>query len=266
MNTKLTVASTSAVICFCSALLFGAALRHASSHSEELSSRGATSWSDRSASQDATLIRKGKLLFDQTPRYASHYVGNKLACGDCHIQSGTAAYAAPLTNVAGFFPMFSKRAGHVITLKDRINECFVRSEAGHPLPADGPEMQALTAYIRSLTCNPRNGAPCPQRGLVKLPELKGDTARGKQIYMKAQCDFCHGLDGAGIPPAMPALWGRNSFNDGAGMDKPSKMAAYVFHNMPQNSPGSLTPQEAYDVAAYIHSKPRPKFNPIYKSY
>jgi len=28
----------------------------------------------------------------------------------------------------------------------------------------------------------------------------------------------------------------------------------------------LTPQEAFDVSAYIHSKPRPKFNPQYAKY
>jgi hypothetical protein len=48
------------------------------------------------------------------------------------------------------------------------------------------------------------------------------------------------------------------------MNKPQKMAAFLFHNMPQNAPGTLTAQDAYDVAAYIHTKPRPKFNPAYK--
>ena len=266
MNTRIRIASTSVAICLCSALLFGAALRRSNLRSEGFSSQPAASGSDHKSLPDADLVRRGKLLFDQTPRYAHDYAGNKLACGDCHIRSGTASYAAPLTNVADLFPMFSKRAGREITLKDRINECFVRSETGYPLPPESPEMQALVAYIQSLSCNPQDGVPCPKRGLVKLPELKGDAARGKEIYVKAQCDFCHGQDGAGIPPVMPPLWGRNSFNDGAGMNNPSKMAAYVFHNMPQNNPGSLTPQEAFDVATYIHSMPRPKFNPIYKSY
>jgi len=39
----------------------------------------------------------------------------------------------------------------------------------------------------------------------------------------------------------------------------AKMAAFVQHNMPQTDPGSLTPQEAYDVAAYVHSKPHEHF-------
>ena len=78
--------------------------------------------------------------------------------------------------------------------------------------------------------------------------------------------MCHGADGAGIPSAFPPLWGKNSYNDGAGMAKPAKMARFVFHTMPQTNPGSLTPQQAYDVSAYVYSQPRPKFNPAYKIY
>ena len=266
MSTKQTITSTAAVICFCVTLLCGSALKCSSQHSEGSASHAVTAQPAQATPSDAGLIQKGKLLFDQTPKYAYHYVGNKLACGDCHSRSGTADYAAPLVNVAGLFPMFSKRAGHEITLKDRIQECFVRSEAGRPLPPDSPEMQALVAYIRSLSCNDQNGKPCAKRGLVKLPELKGDPARGKLVYVKAECAICHGKDGAGIPPIMPPVWGPSSYNDGAGMNNPSKMAAYVFHNMPQNNPGSLTPQQAYDVSTYIHSMPRPKFNQVYKVF
>jgi thiosulfate dehydrogenase len=37
------------------------------------------------------------------------------------------------------------------------------------------------------------------------------------------------------------------------------MAAFVQHNMPQNAPDTLTPQEAYDVATFVHSKPHSQF-------
>ena len=32
----------------------------------------------------AGLPQQGKLIFDNTPRYARQYVGNKLSCNDCH--------------------------------------------------------------------------------------------------------------------------------------------------------------------------------------
>jgi thiosulfate dehydrogenase len=215
--------------------------------------------------QQEELIRQGKLIFDQTPKYASGYVGNKLACNDCHIQSGTAAHAAPMIDLAGLFPMFKERAGRMISLSDRIEECFSRSEAGRPVPENGREMQALLAYIDWLSRDEVKGESYEGRGFVKLPELTGDPVAGGSIYA-SYCAGCHGNDGAGVPPILPAVWGPDSYNDGAGMNNPGKMAAFVAHNMPQNQPGTLTPQQAYDVAAYIHSKPRPKFNQEYKNY
>jgi thiosulfate dehydrogenase len=210
------------------------------------------------------LIHQGKLIFDYTPKYAPQWTGNALTCTDCHRISGTVDYASPLIDVAGLFPMFSKRAGHLITLQNRIQECFVRSENGKPLPVDSPEMKALVAYINSLqTAATRQ--PYKYRGLVPLPELTGNPTRGKAIYA-AQCAACHQDNGEGIPRAYPPVWGPNSYNTGAGMHQIPKLAAWVQHNMPLQHPELLTPQESYDVAAYIHSQPRPQFNEAYKAY
>jgi len=43
------------------------------------------------------------------------------------------------------------------------------------------------------------------------------------------------------------------------MNDVAKMAAFVQHNMPQNNPGNLTAQQAYDVSAFIQSKPHEPF-------
>lgn len=211
------------------------------------------------------LVERGKLIFDETPKYAGNYVGNKLACNDCHIRSGTAPYAAPMTDLAGLFPMFNRRAGHVISLQNRIQECFSRSEAGRPPPENSPEMKALVAYIEFLSRDQVKGRPYWGRGLVKLHALTGDPVNGKAIYA-AHCAGCHSIDGSGAPPVLPAVWGPDSFNDGAGMNDPNEMAAFVIHNMPRNHPGTLTAQQAYDVSAFIHTMPRPKFNQAYKGY
>ncbi|MGC9197664.1 MAG: c-type cytochrome [Acidobacteriaceae bacterium] len=218
-----------------------------------------------SPAQESSLVQQGKLIFDKTPVYAAAYVGNTLSCNDCHLQSGTAPHVAPMIDLAGLFPSFSKRAGHVITLQNRIQECFVRSENGKPLPVDSPQMKAMVAYIDWLSRDQDKAKPYPGRGLITLPALIGDPGRGKLIYA-SQCAACHGVDGAGVPPVLPAVWGKNSYNDGAGMNKIAKMARFVAYTMPQTHPGILTPQEAYDVSAYIHTMPRPKFNPAYKVY
>lgn len=210
-------------------------------------------------------IRLGRHVFDETPKYASAHVGNHLSCGDCHLHSGLAAYSAPMIDLANIFPRYNKRAGRVISLQERFVECFTRSENGTPPPKDSEEIKALTAYVNWLSRDGVKGKAYPGRGFVKVPDLKGNASNGKTIYL-SQCASCHGKDGAGVPPVLPPLWGRNSYNDGAGMNDPKKMAAFLVHNMPQNNPGTLSPQDAYNVAAYIHAMPRPKFNQAYKGY
>ena len=170
-----------------------------------------------------------------------------------------------MIDLAGQFPAYSERAARVISLEDRIRECFTRSENGRPLPDQSTEMQALAAYVNSLSRTEAKGKPYEGRGLVKLAALTGNATEGKQEYA-AQCASCHGGDGSGSPPAMPPLWGPASFNDGAGLNTTENMAEFLFHNMPQNRPGTLTAQQSFDIATYIHTMPRPKFNEAYKGY
>ncbi len=210
-------------------------------------------------------IRLGLRIFQNTPKYASSYVGNQLSCADCHLQNGTAAYSAPLVGLPGLFPMYNKRAGRVITMEERIQECFTRSENGSPLPSQSRELIALVSYIKWLSQGQPSGQAFPGRGLTKMPDLHGNAERGARIYTE-QCAGCHGTDGAGVPPILPPLWGSGAYNDGAGMNQVPKMAAFVQRNMPQNHPGTLTPQEAFDVSAYVASKPHPSFNPSYAIY
>ena len=205
-------------------------------------------------------VRLGLGIFEQTPKYAAAYVGNRLSCNDCHIQGGTAAHASPMVGLPGLFPMYNKRANRVISLEERIQECFLRSENGRRLPYDSPEMTALVSYMQWLSQGQTAGHPFPGRGLAKLPELQGNAARGEGLY-RQQCAGCHGADGAGKPPILPALWGPDAYNTGAGMNQVAKMAAFVQRNMPQNHPGTLTPQEAYDVSAYVASRPHSRFQP-----
>ena len=211
------------------------------------------------------LVTQGKLIFDHTPDYAGAWVGNSLSCADCHLRSGTQPWSSPMIDLAPLFPRYNKRAGRVITLQQRLQECFVRSENGAPPPVDSHTIQALVAYIASLSTKDEKHGAFPGRGLVKLPALTGDPSRGATLYASS-CAACHGAEGQGLAPVFPPVWGPQAYNEGAGMNNPAKMAAFVIHNMPQNHPGSLTPQQAFDVAAFIHSQPHPKFNPAYKSY
>ena len=105
------------------------------------------------------------------------------------------------------------------------------------------------------------GSTVKGRGLLKLtPPAHVSAAEGATVYAH-QCEVCHGANGQGIPGSFPPVWGPGSFNDGAGMHKVTKMAAFVKANMPKTSPGSLSVQQAYDVAAFVTANPHPHFKP-----
>jgi thiosulfate dehydrogenase len=93
--------------------------------------------------------------------------------------------------------------------------------------------------------------------------LAADTARGRAVYAQ-DCVRCHapdggGLLGRGIANAGAPLWGEGSFNIGSGMARVRVMAAFVHRQMPFDRPGTLTPQQAFDVASFVVAQPRPDF-------
>src|SRR6185312_8971469 len=60
--------------------------------------------------------------------------------------------------------------------------------------------------------------------------------------------------------AFPPLWGKNSYNDGAGLYRLSSFTDFVKSNMPFGTSWQhpiLTDAQAWDVAAYVNSQPRP---------
>ena len=257
--------SRACLILLAAAVLAGAAHSNAAAQAKNGKANAGPKAPHIPAGAAGESIRLGQHIFELTPRYAAKYVGNEMSCSDCHLQDGRASYSAPMVGLTRIFPTYNQRAGRVITLAERIQQCFVRSENGKPLSTSSREMQALLAYIGLLSRSQPAAEKPPVRGLVKLPALKGDPTRGAQLYAQ-QCSACHGSDGKGVPPILPPLWGPGSFNSGAGMSKVEKLAAFVQYNMPQNAPGSLSAQQAYDVAAYVNSKPRPNLNPLYRKY
>ena len=206
-------------------------------------------------------IRLGLNIMTNTPKYASRYVGNKLNCTDCHLNNATQAWASPLAGITTIFPAYTKRDRRVITIEQRIQECFERSENGTAPPFNSPEMVAIVAYMNWLSKGIPMGSTVKGRGLLRLAApARLDAAAGATIYAQ-QCQVCHGANGQGVAGMFPPLWGAGAFNDGAGMSQLNKMAAFVKANMPKTSPGALTVQQAYDVAAFVTSKPRPHFKP-----
>lgn len=210
--------------------------------------------------REGDLIRYGRLLVTDTPKFASQYIRAGMSCSACHINGGTKPHGGSLLGVYAKFPQWNKRAKRFITLEDRLQECFLYSMNGHPPPPYSREVIAMTAYIAFLSRGAEVGKGFPDQGFLTLHAPKPpNKAAGEKIYV-AQCAACHGVNGVGNPSAnFPPLWGSKSFNDGAGMN--TKMAAFVKANMPLNAPGSLSDQQAEDVSAYVLSHPRPHFDP-----
>jgi thiosulfate dehydrogenase len=201
-------------------------------------------------------IYRGLTLVTQTRDSLKAYVGGNLNCTSCHLDEGRRGNAAPLAGAFARFPKYMDRSGAVVTIEDRVNYCFTRSLAGSKLPSDSREMQDIVAYLAFLSKGVPNGEHVRAEGLAKLPELSGDSTRGHALFID-NCGRCHGGDGAGMAPAFPALWGPKSFSIGASMARQERAASFIKHNMPFDRAGTLTDQQAFDIAAFITSMPRP---------
>ena len=214
---------------------------------------------------EGAVIWRGKTIFDHTPDQVMGWRGDRLACVDCHLKSGTQPFAAPMYGVANDFPSFSGRAGRSITLEERLQECFVRSENAPPPDAQGDVIVPLVAYIRWLSREELKDRAATGRGYGDFPDVKGSVVRGQALYAK-KCAGCHGAEGTPNPAMLSPLWGPESWNDGAGMSRADVLAAFLQRNMPADKPGTLEPQEAMDIAKYVDSRTRPKFSTAYAKY
>jgi thiosulfate dehydrogenase len=202
-------------------------------------------------------LQRGRALLRNTRDSLPRNVGNRLQCVSCHAMDGTRKNTMSLVGVYARFPQYRARSGRIDLLEDRINDCFERSMNGRAIAVAGPDMRDLVNYMAFLSRGVPAGSRVEGQGLPALQPLTGDTATGRAQYAVI-CSACHGPRGEGTEAA-PPLWGPQSFNVGAGMARLNTAAAFVRAAMPQTAPGSLTDQQAYDLAAYITSQPRPDF-------
>lgn len=191
---------------------------------------------------------------------------NGLNCQNCHLEAGSKPFGNNYSGVAANYPKMRARSGKMESVSYRINDCIQRSLNGSPLDTNSREMQAMIAYITWLGANVPAKVSPKGVGLVDVPFLDrpADPALGAVVYTRS-CASCHGPDGQGLPlpdsPRFyPPLWGDRSYAESAGLFRMSRLAGYVKANMPFGV-NYLSPQlsdpEAWDVAAFINSQPRP---------
>jgi thiosulfate dehydrogenase len=209
------------------------------------------------------VVRQGEQIFLHTRQNAGAYVGNTLDCGGCHLDAGRRAKSAPMWGAYVSYPAFRSKDGTVSTFAARIQGCFAYSMNGKPPPLGDPTLVALESYAYWMAKGAPVGTKIEGAGYPKLPApaLAADFARGQHVY-DAHCALCHGPRGqgqaSGGQPAFPPLWGPQSFNWGAGMHQVGNAAGFIKANMPLSQGGSLSDQEAWDVALFMDSHERPQ--------
>jgi thiosulfate dehydrogenase len=221
----------------------------------------------------STLGPDGTVKFpDGTP-----YARSSNACSSCHFTGGHVPFGLPFYQVPGkyaampYFRAFNYRRD----ARDSVLDCFKNCMGNTQVPPkDGAVMNAIMAYIEwvsaGVTEPGMRGAGWDGLPGHSWPYFTGDwmnmtanTTRGRTLY-ENQCHGCHGRDGAGQGeyrageprPRYPALWGPRSYTKGAAMYSVPQLAFMVRQHMPFGNGGSLTEQQALDVAGYINSQPR----------
>ncbi|MDW8272970.1 MAG: c-type cytochrome [Chitinophagales bacterium] len=201
------------------------------------------------------------------PKGSVMNISNGMNCQNCHLEAGTKPWGNNYGSVASLYPKFRARSGTIENIYKRVNDCFERSLNGKPLDTLSKEMQAIKAYIEYIGSNVEKNKKANGSGLKDLAYLDraADPERGKVVY-EQKCQSCHQADGQGLLAAdgkeyiYPPLWGKNSYNDAAGLFRISNFAKFVKYNMPQGvnfTEPLLSDEEAWDVAAFVNSQPRP---------
>lgn len=217
------------------------------------------------------LVVYGKELIMHTAKYLGPKgsvlrMSNGLNCQNCHLQAGTAVFGNNYGSVASMYPKFRARSGSIENIYKRVNDCFERSLDGNALDTSSKEMQAIVAYINYIGSNVKKGEKAIGSGFKDLAFLNraADPKNGSLVY-QSKCQSCHQSQGEGLLNTeqtefvYPALWGKHSFNDGAGLYRISNFAKYVKYNMPQgvtHHTPQLSDEEAWDVAAFVITQKR----------
>jgi L-cysteine S-thiosulfotransferase len=107
------------------------------------------------------------------------------ACADCHNDA-----RASMKGAAARYPAFDRELGRPVDLEQRINLCRVRHQQATPLPYEGHDLLALTAFVAQQS-----------RGIAieagNDPQLQPFVAKGRDLFTQREgqlnlgCTNCH---------------------------------------------------------------------------
>lgn len=217
-------------------------------------------------------VEYGRELIAHTSKYLGpngsvKQITNGMNCNNCHLDAGTKPWGNNFGSVYSMYPKMRARSGKVEDLYKRISDCMERSLNGKTLDRDEKEMKAMIAYINYIGKNVPKDEEANASGINNIEFLNraANPTRGKSLYDK-KCSSCHQTNGQGVLAAdkteytYPPLWGKNSYNQGAGLYRLSRFAGYIKYNMPQGATYAkpqLSDEDAWDIAAYVETQPRP---------
>ena len=106
---------------------------------------------------------------------------------------------------------------------------------------------AAAAVVLACAAAAGAAAPAAQDGVYTAEQ----AARGEALYDE-QCVSCHGPIRA-IVPEVAALLGDHTFRNTWRGRPLGELFAFIRETMPQDAPGTLTPQQTADLVAHILS-------------
>lgn len=152
---------------------------------------------DDAANPAMLWVEEGEALWNQPAGPAG------VACAGCHGAAETS-----MRGVAARHPAYDEGSGRLVDLQGRINMCRIDQQGAPPLPPEGADLLALSAYVA-----------LQSRGLPVAPDddarLAPFRARGEALYERRQgqlqlsCAICHDRNAGGrlgsttIPQAHP---------------------------------------------------------------
>ena len=222
--------------------------------------------------KDPEMIKYGRELVANTSQYLGPKgtvspISNGMNCQNCHLDAGTRPWGNNYGAVLSTYPKFRARSGSIETIEKRVNDCFERSLNGKALDSSSKELKAIVSYIKFVGKYVEKDSIPEGTGIWKLKYMNraASPEKGEPVYAE-KCASCHGENGLGIKNAegtaftYPPLWGPQSYNQGAGLFRLSRLAGYIKTNMPFGTTyqkPQLSDEECWDVAAYINTRPRP---------
>jgi thiosulfate dehydrogenase len=222
--------------------------------------------------REGKVIQYGRELITHTssfigPLGSVSLKANGMNCQNCHLEAGTKPFGNNFGSVASTYPKFRTRSGKEESIEKRVNDCIQRSLNGDAIDSLSKEMRAIVAYIKWVGKDIKKGELAEGSGLLKIKWLNraADKKAGRKLYLQ-KCQVCHGNSGEGQRLTSnsnyiyPPLSGDHTFTTAAGLYRISNFSKYIHANMPHGATYDnpiLSEEEAWDIAAYVLSLPRP---------